>query len=931
MSVMINKTISLLGLLVISLAAWGQHISWLTAPQGEAGMIANNASVGTRISTNGRYVAFASAATNLVSGDHNGATDVFLRDLQSGQTSLVTVLQDGTQLETSVTAFSKPTSDGRYVAFVSDDDGLPNSNGSSDDHIYLKDLVSGQITNLSEYNSGSYFDSTGGVNLSDDAQYITFSSSDDIDPLQTSFRSQVYRKNLSNGSYELLSISTDGLAVADDYTTLSGVSDNGRFVLMSSEATNLTSDALNNSQDNLFMRDTQTNTTTLVNITPSGDSSAFNEFSYAAAVSNTGQVVFVSSQSDLVTGDNNSLDDVFLYDNGSITRINLDPNGDELTDGFPSSVDISGDGTRVVFTHSADNLVNNDNNERFDLFEYDLNSGTVSLLTVNAQNMSANAYTAGGDLSLNGNRMALITEASDLNQQPVIPGETEVFVYQFSNAQFNKVSVPLFAPTTLVDGVPVVFSSSDQMTVVFNTRALNMTSDVVDPSQNHLYLLDRHNNQVQLLVENAGANGISPSGRYVVFSSDYFHPGGTIYLGSSHIYLYDRLDDSILAIDEGVLAQVGDSGKVVFMSFKSIAANDLNSDYDVYLFDPGTATISLISEDMNGLAGSGNTPSIGQSGNQEFVVFDSNSPDLVPADTNGLTDVFIKNLSNGTISRVSQTAAGTEGDGLSYSANISANGNYVTFVTKATNLTSDDYSQAGGDQILVYDRQNTTLSLASKNESGLPLYADLASIYWTSISETGRYVAYKFTESTFDGIDFTGDDDHRDDLVLFDRVTDTGRIVSLNNQGQHIDSIVGVRMQVLEDNSVNPARVGIVFTARLTPEWTGVEQHPGHEEAFLYQQGGPDLNLQVEVTGFGQVSGTSGINCDMSCTYPFALGTELTLVATPDPGMTFTGWSVDFGACDDDTNPCELVMERDKVLTAVFADPNDVIFINGFD
>jgi hypothetical protein len=894
-------------------------------------MIANNTSISARISTNGRYVAFASAATNLVTGDHNGHTDVFLRDLQTGQTSLVTVHPDGRQLDTPVTAFSKPTSDGRFVAFVSDDDGLPNSNGNLDDHIYLKDLTTGLITNLSEYNSGLYFDTTGGVNLTDDAQYITFTSSDEIDPLQTSFRSQVYRKNLNNGTYELLSISTDGLAVADDYTTLSGVSDNGRYVLMSSEATNLTTDVLNNTRDNLFLRDTQNNTTTLVNITPSGDSSAFNEFSYAAAVSNTAQVVFVSSQSDLVIDDNNSRDDVFLYDSGNITRISLDLNGDELTDGLPSSVDISGDGTRVVFTHSADNLVNNDSNGRLDLFEYDLNNGTVSLLTVNAQNTSANNYTAGGDLSLNGNRMVLLTEASDLNQQPVIPGETEVFVYQFNSAVFNKVSVPLFTPTTLVDDVPVVFSSSDQMTVVFNTRATNMTSDVIDPAQSHLYLLDRHTNQIQLLAENAGANGISPSGRYVVFSSDYFHPGGTIFLGSSHIYLYDRLDDSILSVDEGVLAQVSDSGKVVFMTLKSIAANDLNALYDIYVFDPDTSSISLVSEDLNGLAATGNIPSIGLSGQQEFVVFDSTSPDLVPADTNGLTDVFIKQLSTGAITRVSQTASGTEGNGISHTANISANGDVVVFITQSDNLTTDDYSLAGDAQVMVYDRQNTTMSLASKNEFGLPLYSDRASIYWTSASDTGRYVTYKFADSTFDGLDFTGDDDNRDDLVLFDRVTDTGRIVSLNNQGQHIDSIVGIRMQVLEDTSVNPTRVGIIFTARLTPEWTGVEAHPGHEEAFLYQQGGPDLNLQVEVEGFGQVAGTSGINCDMSCTYPFSLGSELTLVATPDPGMNFSGWSVDFGACDDDTNPCELVMERDKILRAVFTDPNEVIFANGFD
>ncbi|MFC3195726.1 hypothetical protein ACFODZ_15835 [Marinicella sediminis] len=925
------KIWSATGFLLFAGLAQSQLISWLSEATGQAGDIANNTSYGAQISTNGRYVTFGSHASNLINGDDNGLSDVFIRDLQLGNTTLVTSRSDGSQLSSFVSAYSKPTSDGRYVAFVSDDETLPNNQGSVYDHIYLKDLVTGTLTNLSEYGNGLYFDTYNGVHLSDDGQFITFASSDAIDPLQTSFRYQVYRKNLTNNTYELLSISADGLAVADDYTAVAGVSDNGRYVLMASEATNLTNDVILNSRDNLFLRDTQNNTTTLINITPTGQSSAFDDFSIPAAVSNTGVVVFITSQGDLVANDNNGRDDVFVYDNGIINRISLDLNGHELTDGFPSGVDISGDGSRIVFSHNASNLVSNDANDFYDLFSYDPTTETLSLITVNEQNVSANGYSAGSDLSLNGNRLTLISAASDFNQQQVLPGETEIFVHQFSTAQFTKVSTPLFDPHTIIDDISVAFSSSDQMWVVFNTKAANMTPDPVDPAFSHLYLLNRHSNDIQLLVENAGVNGISPSGRFVVFSSNYFHPGGTLDLGSSHIYLYDRQDDSILAIDEGVLAQVNDAGLVVFQTIKSIAANDLNTTYDIYLFDPVTQNISLVSEDLNGLAATGVQPSIGGTGANTFVVFDSESDELVPADTNGFGDVFIKQLPSGPITRVSQTAAGTEGNDQSNSADISADGSQITFITRASNLTTDDYSQAGDSQVLMYDRINTTLSLASKNESGLPLYSDNASIYYSSVSDSGRYVAYKFTESTFDGIDFAGDDDRRDDLVLYDSQTDTGRIISLSNQGQHVDSIVGIRMQVMENTTVTPARIGVLFTARQTPEWTAVANHPGHEELFLYQQGGPDLNLQVVVEGFGQVAGTSGINCDMSCTYDFPLGTELTLVATPDQGMHFVGWSVDFGNCVDQTNPCALMMERDKVLTAHFTDPSEVIFINGFD
>ena len=187
--------------------------------------------------------------------------------------------------------------------------------------------------------------------LSDDGLSVIFTTSNHIDPLHDNSRKQVYHKDIANSSYALLSTSLDGLEEADSNTRVKNVSNTGRYVLMASYADNLTSDTINNIGENLFILDRQDNSRVLVNITPTGNNSSDSEStSNIAAISNFGQVVFRSDQEDLVTNDSNNRDDIFYFDNGIITRINLDANGDELTSSnTANSAEISGDGSRIAF------------------------------------------------------------------------------------------------------------------------------------------------------------------------------------------------------------------------------------------------------------------------------------------------------------------------------------------------------------------------------------------------------------------------------------------------------------------------------------------------------------------------------------------------------------------------------------------------------
>ena len=209
--------------------------------------------------------------------------------------------------------------------------------------------------------------------------------------------------------------------------------------------------------------------------------------------------------------------------------------------------------------------------------------------------------------------------------------------------------------------------------------------------------------------------------------------------------------------------------------------------------------------------------------------------------------------------------------------------------TDAGNLTNDDYSSAGSEQVLVFDRMSQILSLASKNDSGLPLSSTNPNIHSVSISDTGRYVSYGYDDdgSNFN-IDFAEDIDARSDIILFDTVNQSSKLISKYINGtQTLDE--SYHAQVVENLSVSPPLIGVVF------QFSGgdlslLDNHPSaYHESILYQQGGPEINLNINTQGQGEVTGTSAISCTNNCQYSFALGTELTLIATPHNNHTFEG------------------------------------------
>jgi Tol biopolymer transport system component len=386
----------------------------------------NGGSFVPAISADGRYVAFYSDASNLVSGDTNGARDVFVRDLQTGETTRVSV--STSTAEANGDSFA-PTlsSDGRYVAFESAATNLVDGDTNDANDIFVRDRQTSSTTRVSVGYDGSQ--ANGGSDqpsLSGDGRLVAFTSaatnivSGDVNANRDAF---VYDRQ--TGTAVNLSVSSDGTqADLDSFTP--ELSANGRFVAFSSFADNLIVDDLNESSD-IFVRDLQANTTERVSEYTShyeaeGDS-------VRPSISSDGRyVAFDSDAWDLVWGDTNDVHDVFVNDRATsvTTRVSADDSGTQAN-GESFRPSISGGGRYVAFYSEATNLVPGDTNGATDVFVHDHRSGALKRMSVAAGGDDGNGDSLRPAIDGGGRLGVFESDASNL-----VPGDsnrfTDVFV-----------------------------------------------------------------------------------------------------------------------------------------------------------------------------------------------------------------------------------------------------------------------------------------------------------------------------------------------------------------------------------------------------------------------------------------------------------------------------------------------------------------------
>ena len=302
------------------------------------GTLPNGSSWRPAISDDGRYVAFASEANNLVPGDTNDITDIFVHELSTGETSRVSVASDGTQGNGDsglVPGGSDPprggvaiSADGRYVAFESEADNLVPADGNNSADVFVHDRLTGETTRASntsegiEGNKGSF-----APDISADGRYVAFQSfADNLVPEDTTRGyTDIFIHDRSTGQIVRASVASDGTE-GNTYSFAPFISGDGRYVAFWSEADNLVSEDTNENFD-VFVHDLLTGETSRVSV--ASDGTQGNDDSPiiilgAIDISGDGSLVVFDSEADnLVPGDANSQDDVFVHERDLMSTLNI--------------------------------------------------------------------------------------------------------------------------------------------------------------------------------------------------------------------------------------------------------------------------------------------------------------------------------------------------------------------------------------------------------------------------------------------------------------------------------------------------------------------------------------------------------------------------------------------------------------------------------
>jgi Tol biopolymer transport system component len=325
------------------------------------GRVANAECNSPVISADGRYVAFWSIASNLVSGDTNGTSDVFVHDRVTGATERVSVASDGSQASA---CFGPAISgNGRYVAFWSDFPNLVpgDTNGSWD--VFVHDRVTGVTERASVASDGTQANSFSfGTGISADGRYVGFiGAASNLVPGDTNGSWDTFVHDRVTGVTERVSVASDGTQ-GNNNSYSPAFSADGRYVAFESGASNLVPGATR--AGDIFVRDRATGATERVSVGSNGTQA--NGFSSGPAISADGRYVgFHSEASNLVPGDTNGATDAFVHDRiaGITERVSVASDGAQANSSSyaPS---ISADGRSVAFLSYA-HLVPGDKNGVF--------------------------------------------------------------------------------------------------------------------------------------------------------------------------------------------------------------------------------------------------------------------------------------------------------------------------------------------------------------------------------------------------------------------------------------------------------------------------------------------------------------------------------------------------------------------------------------
>lgn len=396
----------------------------------------NGDSMWSTVSANGRYVAFESLASNLVPGDTNGVRDIFVRDLLQGTTERISVDSNEAQAISGQSWLAAISADGRFVAFQSRASELVPGGRVNGLDLYVRDRLLGTTERVSLTSAGEA-PTTGAsilASISADGRYVVFRSHALLVPGDTNGVADIYLRDRVLGTTERVSIGDDE-SEGNAASWFCKISADGRFVAFDSSATNLVPGDTN-ATDDVFLRDRVLGTTERVSVDSNGNE--VGEIKWEPDVSADGRfVTFYSMSPDLVPGDTNGVRDAFLRDRllGTTERVAVAADGGEPNG--ESVARLSTDGRFIGFYSAATNLVPGDVNDEADIFVKDRQSGTIERVSIGFDGAEANSDSGFRMISADGRFVSFDTWATNLVPGDTSSGQSDVFVVERSPYTVN--------------------------------------------------------------------------------------------------------------------------------------------------------------------------------------------------------------------------------------------------------------------------------------------------------------------------------------------------------------------------------------------------------------------------------------------------------------------------------------------------------------
>ncbi len=657
------------------------------------------------------------------------------------------------------------TPDGRFVLFTSSaNDLVPGGNSYFSLNLYLRDRASNTTALVSANYNG-----TGGGNgssfngmVSTNGRWVVFQSdASDLASGDTNGTTDIFVRDVQTGSNILVSVATNG-GWGDGASSDAAMTPDGRYVAFVSEADNLVPNDTNGIAD-VFVRDLVNQTTVLASVGavkgPAQTVSWVVPSGPPVITPDGTRVAFFSAATNLVAGvPNTSAGEVYLRDlvanqtfwvsSNALAVAHITPaGGDHFLSYHPA---LSGDGTFVVFKTSAAT-----GQKPASILKFDSGANVLSLVASNCLPLMFGDDVYGPEISSEARFIAFAQSApSSLRVSNSI-----VFVRDTQLGSNIPVSIARDGSfqTNSESYTPVV--SPDGRFVAFVSNATNFVANVISNGF-HLYvrdvvagstkLADAGTNGVGMLDQYGNAPSLTADGGLIAFASadgnfvanDQNH-ATDVFLrnmtngASEMISLRDSTIVPLTGNGISSAAQIAitpDGRWVVFASRASdLVANDFNQDQDIFVSDLTGGTISLESLGLNGTSAAGysGTPLI--SSNGQIVVFFSTATNLVPNYTNQLGDIFLRDRVAGTNTLVSVSSDGiTAGKGFSWAPAMSQDGRYVAFLSTAANLVALG-TQANKQNTFWRDTVLGTTVAVSSNVSA---------VFPPSISADGRYVTY---------------------------------------------------------------------------------------------------------------------------------------------------------------------------------------------